>query len=108
MPGLTTAWRTHRSLFRVGARQHGEDSFWSSLPRSCLLCLGSGAEGGWPCADAALLTRCHAPVQGIDLEAGGRNKKVCRTAPKSDNVYLALLVKVRWSHARGGRGAPQR
>ena len=35
------------------------------------------------------------PVQGIDLEAGGRNKKTWRTAPKSENVYLKLLVKVR-------------
>ncbi len=34
-------------------------------------------------------------AQGIDLEAGGRNKKVWRTAPKSENVYLKLLVKVR-------------
>lgn len=33
-------------------------------------------------------------VQGIDLVAGGRNKKTHRTAPKSDNVYLKLLVKV--------------
>ncbi|KAK9838190.1 hypothetical protein WJX81_007878 [Elliptochloris bilobata] len=31
---------------------------------------------------------------GIDLEAGGRNKKVHRTAPKSENVYLKLLVKL--------------
>ncbi|DBA73434.1 hypothetical protein WJX77_002990 [Trebouxia sp. C0004] len=31
---------------------------------------------------------------GIDLEAGGRNKKVRRTAPKSENVYLKLLVKL--------------
>jgi hypothetical protein len=31
---------------------------------------------------------------GIDLIAGGRNKKTARTAPKSDNVYLKLLVKV--------------
>eukprot|EP00232_Nephroselmis_pyriformis_P022768 CAMPEP_0182864048 /NCGR_PEP_ID=MMETSP0034_2-20130328/6966_1 /TAXON_ID=156128 /ORGANISM="Nephroselmis pyriformis, Strain CCMP717" /LENGTH=186 /DNA_ID=CAMNT_0024996295 /DNA_START=81 /DNA_END=641 /DNA_ORIENTATION=- len=31
---------------------------------------------------------------GIDLEAGGRNKKVHRDAPKSDNVYLKLLVKL--------------
>jgi len=34
-------------------------------------------------------------AQGVDLIAGGRNKKVARTAPKSDNVYLKLLVKVR-------------
>lgn len=34
-------------------------------------------------------------LQGIDLKAGGRNKKTKRTAPKSANVYLALLVKVR-------------
>jgi len=33
--------------------------------------------------------------QGIDLIAGERNKKTSRTAPKSDNVYLKLLVKVR-------------
>lgn len=33
--------------------------------------------------------------QGIDLKAGGRNKKVHRTAPKSGNVYVKLLVKVR-------------
>lgn len=32
--------------------------------------------------------------QGIDLKAGGRNKKTKRTAPKSQNVYLKLLVKV--------------
>ena len=31
---------------------------------------------------------------GIDLIAGGRNKKTHRTAPKSENVYLALLVKL--------------
>lgn len=31
---------------------------------------------------------------GIDLIAGGRVKKNCRTAPKSDDVYLALLVKL--------------
>ena len=31
---------------------------------------------------------------GIDLIAGGRNKKVHRTAPKSDNVYLKLTVKL--------------
>ena len=37
---------------------------------------------------------CVLVPQGIDLEAGGRNKKVRRTAPKSDNVYLKLLVKV--------------
>lgn len=31
---------------------------------------------------------------GIDIEAGGRNKKKSRTAPKSENVYLKLLVKL--------------
>ncbi|CAI7754806.1 unnamed protein product [Closterium sp. NIES-53] len=30
----------------------------------------------------------------IDLKAGGRNKKTHRTAPKSRNPYLLLLVKV--------------
>ena len=32
--------------------------------------------------------------QGIDLVAGGRNKRVHRTAPKSKNPYIKLLVKV--------------
>ncbi|GFH31863.1 ribosomal_L18e/L15P domain-containing protein, partial [Haematococcus lacustris] len=30
---------------------------------------------------------------GKDLKAGGRSKKVHRTEPKSENVYLKLLVK---------------
>lgn len=29
------------------------------------------------------------------MKAGGRNKKTARLAPKSENVYLKLLVKVR-------------
>jgi hypothetical protein len=33
-------------------------------------------------------------LQGIDLIAGGRNKKTSRTAPKSDNIYIKLLVKL--------------
>merc|ERR1712227_749972 len=33
-------------------------------------------------------------TMAIDLIAGGRNKKTSRTAPKSDNVYLKLLVKL--------------
>ncbi|URD84681.1 auxin-repressed protein [Musa troglodytarum] len=32
--------------------------------------------------------------EGIDLVAGGRSKKARRTAPKSDDVYLKLLVKL--------------
>merc|ERR1711871_508291 len=31
---------------------------------------------------------------GIDLKAGGRVKKHCRTDPKSENIYLKLLVKL--------------
>lgn len=31
---------------------------------------------------------------GIDLIAGGRNKKTKRTATKSDDVYLKLLIKL--------------
>ncbi|KAH7676590.1 large subunit ribosomal protein L18e protein [Dioscorea alata] len=31
---------------------------------------------------------------GIDLVAGGRSKRVKRTAPRSDDVYLKLLVKL--------------
>merc|ERR1712060_385757 len=33
-------------------------------------------------------------TMAIDLIAGGRNKRKSRTAPKSDNVYLKLLVKL--------------
>jgi hypothetical protein len=48
----------------------------------------------------AARARAHRPAraarpQGIDLKAGGRNCKKHRDAPKSDNVYLKLLVKVR-------------
>ena len=46
-------------------------------------------------------------AQGIDLKAGGRNKKKHRTAPKSENVYLKLLVKVRHRSA-GTSLAPRR
>ncbi|KAJ6829644.1 60S ribosomal protein L18-2-like isoform X2 [Iris pallida] len=31
---------------------------------------------------------------GIDLVAGGRSKQTKRTAPRSDDVYLKLLVKL--------------
>lgn len=31
---------------------------------------------------------------GIDLIAGGKSKKTRRTAPKSDDIYLKLLVKL--------------
>ncbi|XP_050203508.1 60S ribosomal protein L18-2 [Mercurialis annua] len=31
---------------------------------------------------------------GIDLIAGGKNKKTKRTAPKSDDIYLKLIVKL--------------
>nr|KJB82634.1 hypothetical protein B456_013G206100 [Gossypium raimondii] len=31
---------------------------------------------------------------GIDLVAGGKSKKTKRTAPKSDDIYLKLLVKI--------------
>ncbi len=44
-------------------------------------------------------------VQGIDLEAGGRNKTKHRTAPKSDNVYLKLLVKVGTCGRATGKGS---
>ncbi|XP_039115172.1 60S ribosomal protein L18-2-like [Dioscorea cayenensis subsp. rotundata] len=31
---------------------------------------------------------------GIDLVAGGHSKRVKRTVPRSDNVYLKLLFKL--------------
>ncbi|KAJ7977912.1 putative 60S ribosomal protein L18 [Quillaja saponaria] len=36
----------------------------------------------------------HFSTQGIDLKAGGKSKKTKRTAPKSDDIYLKLLVKL--------------
>ncbi|KAG6536260.1 hypothetical protein ZIOFF_001311 [Zingiber officinale] len=33
-------------------------------------------------------------AMGIDLVAGGRSKKTRRTAPKSDDVYLKLIVRL--------------
>ncbi len=33
-------------------------------------------------------------MQGVDIKAGGRNTRAKRTAPKSDNPYLKLLVKL--------------
>lgn len=32
--------------------------------------------------------------QGIDLVAGGKSKRTKRNAPRSDDIYLKLLVKV--------------
>lgn len=37
------------------------------------------------------------PSQGIDLVAGGKSKKTFRTKPKSDDVYLKLIFKVKSS-----------
>ncbi|XP_010495537.1 PREDICTED: 60S ribosomal protein L18-3-like [Camelina sativa] len=37
---------------------------------------------------------CIDEAPGIDLIAGGKSKKTKRTAPKSDDVYLKLLVKL--------------
>ncbi|GMP32550.1 hypothetical protein CsSME_00006253 [Camellia sinensis var. sinensis] len=34
---------------------------------------------------------------GIDLKAGGKSKKTKRTAPKSQDIYLKLLVKAHLS-----------
>ncbi|KNA20321.1 hypothetical protein SOVF_053110 [Spinacia oleracea] len=42
---------------------------------------------------------------GIDLKAGGKSKKTKRTAPKSNDVYLKLLVKLyRFLVRRTGSG----
>jgi hypothetical protein len=59
-----------------------------------------GKDGEFDLENAQPPRRCPASLepalscQGIDLKAGGRNKKVARTSPKSENVYLRLLVKV--------------
>ena len=39
-------------------------------------------------------SRFFCVFQGIDLVAGGKRKKKIRTAPKSNDIYLKLLVKV--------------
>ena len=39
-------------------------------------------------------TSAAAAAMGIDLIAGGRSKKIRRTAPKSADIYLKLLVKL--------------
>merc|ERR1712054_570388 len=33
-------------------------------------------------------------IMGLDIEAGGRNKKVTRSSPRSQNPYLMLIVKL--------------
>ncbi|KAL2345430.1 hypothetical protein Fmac_006715 [Flemingia macrophylla] len=40
------------------------------------------------------LTLFSVQFQGIDLKAGGKSKKTKRTAPKSDDIYLKLIVKL--------------
>ncbi|RDX59032.1 60S ribosomal protein L18-2, partial [Mucuna pruriens] len=51
------------------------------------------------CVLSLYLTNCLHSVfayetQGIDLKAGGKSKKTKRTAPKSNDIYLKLLVKL--------------
>lgn len=82
-------------------------AFGAPMPASTCERAGSEPPGAWagacPCSDLA-----RAPVpQGIDLKAGGRNKTVHRTAPKSENPYVKLLVKVRsgWGLPRGAMQA---
>ena len=38
--------------------------------------------------------RAAAAAMGIDLVAGGKSKKTKRPAPKSDDIYLKLIVKL--------------
>ncbi|KAL0787399.1 hypothetical protein Bca101_003645 [Brassica carinata] len=47
-------------------------------------------------AEASTAAAPHLPdaTMGIDLIAGGKSKKTKRTAPKSDDVYLKLTVKL--------------
>lgn len=47
-----------------------------------------------PAADRSSSGPLPRHSQGIDIEAGGRNKVKHRTSPKSENVYLKLLVKL--------------
>ena len=54
-------------------------------------CLGAGVPHGQT-TEAVVL--CLFVVQGIDLKAGGRVRNNHRTAPRSENPYILLLVKV--------------
>ena len=88
-----------KTLFRrAGARtatpgHHGElqSDGLSSNPCDCRACRRAWTHS--PLSDQ--LNTFNKRVQGVDLVAGGRNKKTKRTAPKSENPYLALIVKVR-------------
>ena len=62
-------------------------------------------DGAAPGGCAVVLNGAASCPQGIDLKAGGRNKRVHRSAPKSDNPYVKLLVKVRSGAAWVGRPA---
>lgn len=63
------------------------DMYMCGVSRSmCLLCL----------ACLLSLSLSVVGVQGIDIVAGGRRTKhKTRATPKSENVYIRLLVKVR-------------
>jgi len=37
-------------------------------------------------------------TQGIDMKVGGKSKKTKRTTPKSNDIYLKLLVKVSFNY----------
>lgn len=81
---------TSGCLCKIGGARGPPASWCVALLWSLCLCtLASG------CSCARRGADTYVQTQGIDLEAGGRNKKVHRTAPKSENVYLKLLVKVR-------------
>ena len=66
-------------------------------------------------ASSPLCRRTHPPAesaepcvlrrvaQGVDLIAGGRTKTKHRTTPKSENVYVLLLVKVSSAPTRCAR-----
>ena len=45
-------------------------------------------------ATGFFLGRAAAAAMGIDLIAGGKTKKTKRTAPKSDDIYLKLIMKL--------------
>lgn len=113
MRGAFTASRC-----RVGLIVRSDGCVWPppSLPLALWCCAIAGAHFGSYsydyCRIAAAGSRRHHPstatgldcfpallplvVQGKDIKSGGRNTRhKHRTAPKSENIYIKLLVKVR-------------
>uniref|UniRef100_A0A6N2KBM1 PUA domain-containing protein n=4 Tax=Salix TaxID=40685 RepID=A0A6N2KBM1_SALVM len=69
------------------------DGLWKLIKNpNFIFCSPLQLPAAAPLAVAAGIVK--ASTMGIDLKAGGKSKKTKRTAPKSDDIYLKLLVKL--------------